>query len=615
MWACAMDAPPPPPPRLDEAAATLARHRALRQSAEAKAQQEVVQHMAERLGDEAPELAAMLRAMAAAEPGATSEEVLALLRRGDTDSGGGDDDDGEHALRDEQMLLLIQNAVNCAEGDDPSQKLRDLVVELAAAEGIVLEPCDDDPPAPPACAVAPGPAPPRPPAPSTSVELHEAVFRHDFRAVRSICRRLLAQNDARAAESAATAELEHTDARGNTPLLLATKLGRTDIASFLVHQGANVDVHSDEHFHLIDEAVATGDREFVKLIHQRMQLRAYARFVARRPALLETLRTAVPDFYLEMKWDCACSGVLSPLVRAMGLSDTYHIWKRGSQLRIDSSVVGVGKGRGPMVRLKRGSLSLLFIARGDGAGPTTRAPPPGDDAALGELWVVDHGKQTFDSLLRRLHSPSEAELERAVRKLMKAQQPGKDGGKAASRRAGATMDSVDVGATTFRFAPIIDKRGAHATATVGPWDCRRYRADGDVQLVVHRKQTTAHSAALREMSFEHYLAGELPPASRRLRQLRKRVKGEVQMAPSFPLTLAQIMPALTILAMKDAAVERLQCMLEQHGVPQDEFPVKATVPLMLGVQAVVTFEKFSPSAVAGTHFDIPPEYVLQSEAG
>ena len=56
-------------------------------------------------------------------------------------------------------------------------------------------------------------------------------------------------------------------------------------------------------------------------------------------------------------------------------------------------------------------------------------------------------------------------------------------------------------------------------------------------------------------------------------------------------------------------------MLEQHGVPQDEFPVKATVPLMLGVQAVVTFEKFSPSAVAGTHFDIPPEYVLQSEAG
>ena len=87
------------------------------------------------------------------------------------------------------------------------------------------------------------------------------------------------------------------------------------------------------------------------------------------------------------------------------------------------------------------------------------------------------------------------------------------------------------------------------------------------------------------------------------------------MAPSFPLTLAQIMPALTILAMKDAAVERLQCMLEQHGVPQDEFPVKATVPLMLGVQAVVTFEKFSPSAVAGTHFDIPPEYVLQSEAG
>lgn len=103
--------------------------------------------------------------------------------------------------------------------------------------------------------------------------------------------------------------LESTDARGNSPLLLATKPGRTDIASFLVHQGANVEVPSDEHFHLIDEAVATGDREFVRLVYRRLQLRTYEKFVARCP-VRRVKRAARDKIIVARHWHFVFSGVV-----------------------------------------------------------------------------------------------------------------------------------------------------------------------------------------------------------------------------------------------------------------------------------------------------------------
>lgn len=50
-------------------------------------------------------------------------------------------------------------------------------------------------------------------------------------------------------------------------------------------------------------------------------------------------------------------------------------------------------------------------------------------------------------------------------------------------------------------------------------------------------------------------------------------------------------------------------MLAQHGVPKGEFPVKVLVPLLLGVQAVVTFDKFNQDAAPRSLFEVPDGFV------
>lgn len=55
--------------------------------------------------------------------------------------------------------------------------------------------------------------------------------------------------------------LKQVDHHGNTPLLLALKLGRTEMAWLLIRAGAELDVPSDGSFHLL---VGVGRRGGVK---------------------------------------------------------------------------------------------------------------------------------------------------------------------------------------------------------------------------------------------------------------------------------------------------------------------------------------------------------------
>ncbi|XP_046418282.1 ankyrin repeat domain-containing protein 13D isoform X1 [Neodiprion pinetum] len=144
---------------------------------------------------------------------------------------------------------------------------------------------------------------------------------------------------------------EKCDNRGRTPLMLAVTLGHAEAARILLHHQANVNTENTQGWSVVQEAVGTGDPELLQMVLERRDYQRYTNRVAGIPELLHKLKQA-PDFYVEMKWEFT-SWV--PLVSRMCPSDTYKVYKQGSNVRIDTTLLGFDH-----TNWQRGNRSYIF---------------------------------------------------------------------------------------------------------------------------------------------------------------------------------------------------------------------------------------------------------------
>ncbi|XP_070169807.1 ankyrin repeat domain-containing protein 13D isoform X1 [Polyergus mexicanus] len=155
-------------------------------------------------------------------------------------------------------------------------------------------------------------------------------------------------------------DIEKHDNRGRTPLMLAVTLGHADSAVVLLQHEANVNTENTQGWSVVQEAVGTGNPELLQLVLARRDYQRYCNRIAGIPELLHKLKQA-PDFYVEMKWEFT-SWV--PLASRMCPSDTYKVYKQGSNVRIDTTLLGFDH-----ANWQRGNRSYVF------KGQTASNPP------------------------------------------------------------------------------------------------------------------------------------------------------------------------------------------------------------------------------------------------
>ncbi|CCD65204.1 Ankyrin repeat domain-containing protein [Caenorhabditis elegans] len=132
-----------------------------------------------------------------------------------------------------------------------------------------------------------------------------------------------------------TLEIDKIDPRGRTPLMLAVTLQHFDCARLLMDAGADASIPNKEMWSVSNEAVAQGNEQFIQeVIHHRDYQRANRGAHAMKRSLEKLAE--VPDFFCEMNWDFS-SWV--PFLSQACPSDCHKIYKRGSSVRIDTTLV------------------------------------------------------------------------------------------------------------------------------------------------------------------------------------------------------------------------------------------------------------------------------------
>ncbi|CAG9804204.1 unnamed protein product [Chironomus riparius] len=174
--------------------------------------------------------------------------------------------------------------------------------------------------------------------------LHYLVWRNDYEELEKI----LKENKH---------DIEALDPRKRTPLMLAVVLSHTQSVKILLGAKANTFTECNG-WTISQEAVSSGDLEILTSIISFRDLWRQKNRSLQVPELLTKLKLT-PDFYLEMNWQFSS---WIPLMSKVCPSDTYKVYKKGSNVRIDTTLIGFDQ-----TSWQRGNRSYLFKGSNDEA--------------------------------------------------------------------------------------------------------------------------------------------------------------------------------------------------------------------------------------------------------
>jgi len=397
-----------------------------------------------------------------------------------------------------------------------------------------------------------------------------------------------------------SAEVEVVDPRGRTPLHLAVTLGHLECVRALLRHGAIATVENSQNWTVLQEAVATGDPEIVQVCLQHRDRQQFTQRSASVPKLLQRL-TESPDFYVEMRWEFT-SWV--PLVARMCPSDTYKVWKSGSKVRIDTTLLGFDN-----MRWRRGNRSYVFKGEANEAvfmevdhdnhqifSETITVPTVNAD--------VSFSLPSEDAVAARLTSPIVTTYIDTEKITFERSKSGFWGWRSDKSEVVNGYECRVFSASNVQL--VTKTRSEHLTeqdkkrskkSTRSPLESFLNLAEEEQDALIGAASNGELSATFRNpchITMEDYFNADADlggrDIGRPIEQSTKtqRFKAQISLSEAFPLSLPeQILPIIDLMAESNAHFRKLKDFITLQ-LPSG-FPVKIEIPLFHALNAKITF--------------------------
>ncbi|KAF8090708.1 hypothetical protein N665_0469s0042 [Sinapis alba] len=374
-----------------------------------------------------------------------------------------------------------------------------------------------------------------------------------------------------------------------TPLHLAVRVGDVFAAKTISSAGADITLQNAAGWNPLHEALCRRNAEITETVLRHQRRSAWCKWRRRLPHLIAVLRR-MRDFYMEISFHFESSVI--PFVGKIAPSDTYRIWKRGGDLRADTSLAGFDK-----FKIHRANQSFLFLGDGDeflDVAPGTLLVLNRDDKTI--LNAFENANETVSdgevagycsqtSLYRPGMDVTKAELVEMInwRRQVKTETVGE------WRAKGYEVENVSF---SFKSRKVVGETEKSFSEPL--WRQRRQHSCFKVEGKEFQPSSSSSSSRRRRKSVSLPVEGIPVGASVSRIKEKEFVKSlcpSVWLTEDFPLKTEELLPLLDILANHVKAVRRMRELLTAK-FPPGTFPVKLSIPVIPTVKVVMTFSKF-----------------------
>eukprot|EP00732_Lithocolla_globosa_P004049 Lithocolla_globosa_v1_NODE_3506_length_1652_cov_8.917345.p1 type:complete len:455 gc:universal NODE_3506_length_1652_cov_8.917345:56-1420(+) len=416
-----------------------------------------------------------------------------------------------------------------------------------------------------------------------------------------------------------TDQINTFDYAGNAPIHLATLLNRPNMVDILMQNGSYIDYKNKEGWKPLDEARSVGDRNLIECV-----LRHYNKKIEQvmQDKALEAHQqlSTLDDFYCELDWEFSS---WIPFASRFCPSDKIKIWKTGSRIRMDSTLITFER-----LQWVRGNMSIYFTI--DDAGVLTVAGADHDkkvyeefqlgneqdmhetinsqmgmpirgDVRLPSEQIVFEREQTFlglgDNVFESVHNHRCAVYE--VKKILVTFR---------TRREHLLTSSSSSSSSLFE--------GTTNTKSASDLVAERNVEGIDRRINAYKYSATTTKPSLpaplhHGYSFDSYFAPSPTHQDRHLGRAKKEdastytFGGKIWVCDDFPLSMENYVALLEILSFGHPFVEKFKDFV-QLKLP-DGFPMQVEMPMFYVLKARVTMAKWERKSSDPKLFELPTE--------